>query len=46
MAAAFKLLREAVPGSEMTVAAGVIVNQYPDQLWLDQNLLALPVNWL
>ena len=46
MAAAFKLLREAVPASEMTVAAGVIVNQYPDQLWLDQNLLALPVNWL
>ncbi|TCP95985.1 hypothetical protein EDC44_10644 [Cricetibacter osteomyelitidis] len=46
MAAAFDLLRNQLPPTEISVAHGTILNQYPQKLWLDQDLLALPLGWV
>lgn len=43
MAKAFGILRENLPESEITIGNGVIINQYPQKLWLAENLVALPV---
>lgn len=46
MAKHFKVLKEHIPGDELTVAHGTLINQYPDKLWLDTDLVALPLGYL
>lgn len=46
MAAAFDLLRNSLPENELSMAHGTIINQYPQKMWLAENLLALPVSHL
>ena len=45
MAKAFGLL-EQLPHNELSIAHGTIINQYPQKLWLSENLVALPVSYL
>ncbi|MFB6348520.1 ATP-binding protein [Moraxella sp. ZJ142] len=45
-AAHFNTLKEQLPDNEISVGTGVIINQYPDRLWLDKDLVALPVWYL
>lgn len=42
----FKTLKDQLPASEVSVGTGVIINQYPSKLWLDKDLVALPVCYL
>ncbi len=44
MANTFKLLEE-IP-NDITVGNGVIINQYPDKLWLADKLLSLPIEYI
>ena len=46
MAVAFDLLRNSLPENELSMAHGTIINQYPQKMWLAENLLALPVSHL
>jgi predicted AAA+ superfamily ATPase len=46
MAQAFDILRNHLPHNELTIAHGTIINQYPQKLWLAENLLALPFNFI
>ena len=46
MAQAFDILRNHLPYNELTIAHGTIINQYPQKLWLAENLLALPFNFI
>ena len=45
MAKAFELL-EQLPLNELSIAHGTIINQYPQKLWLAENLVALPIAYL
>lgn len=42
MAQAFQILRKNLPESEIAIGNGVIINQYPQKLWLAEDLIALP----
>lgn len=42
MAAIFELLRNTLPENKLTIAHGTIINQYPQKIWLDTNLVAIP----
>nr|WP_314740964.1 ATP-binding protein [uncultured Haemophilus sp.] len=46
MAKAFGILKENLPESEITIGNGVIINQYPQKLWLAEDLVALPVGFI
>lgn len=46
MAKAFSILRDNLPPNEISLAQGIIINQYPQKMWLADNLLALPFWWL
>lgn len=46
MAKAFNILRDNLPPDEIEVAHGLIINQYPQKMWLAENLIALPYWWL
>ena len=43
MAKAFGVLKENLPESEIKMGNGVIINQYPQKLWLTEDLVALPI---
>ncbi|WP_419852060.1 ATP-binding protein [Actinobacillus pleuropneumoniae] len=43
MVKAFGILKDNLPESEITIGTGVIINQYPQRLWLAEDLIALPV---
>ncbi len=43
MAKAFGILKDNLPESEIKIGTGVIINQYPQRLWLAEDLIALPV---
>ena len=45
MAKAFELLQQ-LPLNELSIAHGTIINQYPQKLWLAENLVALPIAYL
>ena len=45
MAKAFELLQQ-LPHNELSIAHGTIINQYPQKLWLAENLVALPIAYL
>lgn len=45
-ATSFKTLKDQLPPDEITVGTGVIINQYPKMLWLDTDLVALPIEFL
>lgn len=46
MAKAFDVLRNHLPADELTIAHGTLINQYPQKLWLAENLVALPLTYL
>ncbi|MBP7879878.1 MAG: ATP-binding protein [Acinetobacter sp.] len=46
MAKTFDILRNHLPQNELTIAHGTIINQYPQKIWLAENLLALPFNFI
>ncbi len=46
MAKAFDLLRSNLPANELTIAHGTIINQYPQKLWLAENLMAVPLTYV
>ncbi|MDO5687510.1 MAG: ATP-binding protein [Neisseria sp.] len=46
MAKNFDILRNTLPESEIGIAHGTIINQYPQKLWLAENLIALPISYL
>lgn len=46
MVKAFGILRANLPKNELTVAHGTIINQYPQKLWLAENLVALPLTYV
>ena len=43
MVKAFGILKENLPEGEIQLDNGVIINQYPQKLWLAEDLVALPV---
>lgn len=46
MAKAFGILRDNLPADEIKIGVGAIINQYPNCLWLAEDLVALPVTML
>lgn len=46
MAKAFGILKDNLPEDEIRISNGTIINQYPQKLWLAEDLVALPVNFL
>lgn len=46
MAKAFGILREHLPDDEIRIGNGTIINQYPQKLWLSEDLIALPINFI
>lgn len=46
MAKAFGILKDNLPENEITLGNGVILNLYPQKLWLAQDLVALPVGFV
>lgn len=46
MAKAFGILRDNLPEEEIQVGNGVIINHYPQKMWLAQDLLAVPFHLL
>lgn len=46
MVKAFDILRANLPQNELTVVQGTIINQYPQKLWLAENLVALPLTYV
>ena len=46
MGSAFQVLRTHLPAADITVARGTIIDQYPQKLWLADDLLSLPVEYL
>ncbi|WP_017357764.1 ATP-binding protein [Actinobacillus pleuropneumoniae] len=43
MVKSFGILKDNLPESEIKIGTGVIINQYPQRLWLAEDLIALPV---
>lgn len=46
MGRVFNVLRKQLPAEEIHVAHGTIINQYPQKLWLAEDLLSLPITYL
>ncbi len=46
MGAAMTALRSQLPPDDIRVERGTLINQYPQKLWLAEDLLALPVDYL
>ena len=46
MGSAFQVLHTRLPAADITVARGTIIDQYPQKLWLADDLLSLPVEYL
>lgn len=46
MVSAFKTLKDQLPENEIKVGTGVIINQYPNKMWLATDLVALPISYL
>ncbi|MGR3808303.1 ATP-binding protein [Pasteurella testudinis] len=46
MAKNIELFRNYFANSEITVAHGTIINQYPEKLWLSTDLVAVPINYI
>ena len=46
MTKAFGILKDNLPPDEIQIGNGVIINQYPQKLWLAEDLVALPVWWI
>ena len=46
MGSAFQVLHTHLPAADITVARGTIIDQYPQKLWLADDLLSLPVEYL
>lgn len=46
MAKHFSILREKLPETDIQVAHGTIISQYPQKVWLAENLLGLNVSYL
>lgn len=44
MATSFKLLEKV--SNDVTIGNGIIINQYPDKLWISDNLVSLPVEYI
>lgn len=43
MVKAFGILKDNLPESEVKIVTGMIINQYPQRLWLAEDFVALPV---
>ncbi len=43
MAKAFGILKDNLPEEEIKIGNGVIINLYPQKLWLAEDLVALPI---
>ncbi|WP_439256986.1 ATP-binding protein [Lonepinella sp. BR2271] len=46
LATAFDILHKSLPQSEFTIAHGTIISQYPQKIWLAENLISVPFNYL
>lgn len=46
MAKSFGTLQQNLPEEEMKIGTGVIINQYPQRMWLAEDLVALPVSMI
>ena len=46
MGSAFQVLHTHLPAADITVTRGTIIDQYPQKLWLADDLLSLPVEYL
>lgn len=46
MAKSFNILRDNLPKDEIHISHGVIFNQYPQKLWLSEQLIALPITFI
>ena len=46
MTKTFGILKDNLPPDEIQIGNGVIINQYPQKLWLAEDLVALPVWWV
>ena len=46
MAKSFGILQQNIPEEEMKIGTGVIINQYPQRMWLAKDLVALPVSMI
>ncbi|MBN6710516.1 ATP-binding protein [Haemophilus haemoglobinophilus] len=46
MAKSFGTLQQNIPEEEMKIGTGVIINQYPQRMWLAKDLVALPVSMI
>ncbi|PJG83295.1 ATP-binding protein [Caviibacterium pharyngocola] len=46
MAKTFGILKDNLPEAEIQIGTGVIINQYPQRLWLAEDLVALPISML
>ena len=46
MANTFDILRNTLPQNELNIAHGTIINQYEKAIWLADNLVAIPFNFI
>ncbi|MGX2967243.1 ATP-binding protein [Ursidibacter sp. B-7004-1] len=46
MAKSFSILKDNLPEQEIKLGNGVILNQYPQPLWLAEDLIALPISMI
>lgn len=46
MAKVFGILKANLQDTDIQLGTGVIINQYPQKLWLAEDLLALPISML
>ena len=42
----FNLLRNTLPANELGIAHGTIINQYPQKIWLAENLVTVPAAYV
>ncbi|MDO5103441.1 MAG: ATP-binding protein [Lautropia sp.] len=46
MGSAFEYLRQYLPASDIRVERGTLINQYPQKLWLAEDLMAMPLTYV
>lgn len=46
MGSAFGYLRQYLPASDIRVERGTLINQYPQKLWLAEDLMAMPLTYV
>lgn len=46
MAKTFSILKDNLPETETKIGTGVIISQYPQRMWLAEDLVALPVSMI